>query len=222
MDEPEKPGRGRASRRSLLALGGAAAGLAAAPWIAGAAVAAVPKIYIDPGHGGSDSGAVGNGLVEKHLTLDLALRLNHILKVVYGYQTRLSRTTDIDRSLSYRSTDANNWGANLFISIHINSATGTAGTGFESYRYTGAGATTVARHRLLHPEIVRSIRTVAAVADRGMKTAGYHVLRYTTMSAILTENLFINNPADAALLRRDDFRHALAAGHAQGIRRMFG
>lgn len=212
----------KTSRRSLLAMGGAAAGLAAAPWIAGSsAQAAPPKIYIDPGHGGSHPGAVGNGLVEKDVTLDLALRLNHILVVVYGYQTRLSRTTDITRSLSYRTSDANNWGADVFVSIHINSASGTAGTGFESYRHPNAPWYTAFRHSYLHGDVVKQMRTVANVADRGMKTANFQVLRDTHMSAILTENMFINNPSDAALLRRNDFRHAIAVGHAQGIRRMF-
>lgn len=215
-------------RNALLA---AAAGLAAVPLAAGRGLAADPtpasshfgnvKVYLDPGHGGSDSGAVGNGLREKDVTLDLALRLNHILVVTYGFQTRLSRSSDITRSLRSRTSDANSWGAHVFVSIHINSAGGTAGTGFESYRHPNAPWWTVFRHAWLHDETIRQMRTVASVRDRGKKTANFFVLRETAMSAILTENMFINNPSDAALLRRNDFRHAIATGHARGIVRMF-
>src|SRR5262245_27144582 len=116
-------------RRAVLAT---LAGFAAVPFIATQAFAAAPKVYIDAGKGGTDPGAVGNGLQEKEFTLDLALRLNHILVVTHGFQTRLSRTSDITRSLSFRTSDANAWGANIFVSIHVNSG---GGTGFESYRY---------------------------------------------------------------------------------------
>jgi N-acetylmuramoyl-L-alanine amidase len=203
-------------RRTLLA---AAAGLAAVPLISSPASAAVPKVYIDPGHGGTDAGAVGNGLREKDITLDLALRLNHILVVTYGFQTRLSRTSDVTRSLSYRTSDANAWGANIFVSIHINAG---GGTGFESYRYPTAGSTTVRLHNLIHSRVISAMRTVAPVTDRGQKTANFHVLRETVMPAVLTENLFIDRAADAALLKRSDFRHATATGHANGIANFFG
>jgi N-acetylmuramoyl-L-alanine amidase len=204
-------------RRTLLTA--AAAGFVAVPWISSAANAAVPKIYLDPGHGGTDTGAVGNGLQEKAVTLDLALRINHILVVTYGFQTRLSRTTDATRSLASRTNDANAWGANIYVSVHINAG---GGTGFESYRYPTAGATTVRLHNFIHSRVIAAMRTVAAVTDRGQKTANFHVLRETAMSAVLTENLFIDRAADAALLKRNDFRHAVATGHARGIANFFG
>lgn len=213
----------RLTRRGALL--GAAAGLATIPLAASRSLASNHfsgvRVYLDPGHGGSDSGAVGNGLREKDVTLDLALRLNHILRVTYGFQTRLSRSSDVARSLGFRTSDANSWGADVFVSIHINSAGGTSGTGFESYRYPSAPWWTVYRHQMLHADTLSRMRTVASVRDRGMKTANFHVLRETAMSAILTENMFINNPSDAALLRRDDFRQAIATGHARGIVRMF-
>jgi N-acetylmuramoyl-L-alanine amidase len=203
-------------RRTILA---AAAGLAAVPLVSHPASAAAPKVYIDPGHGGTDTGATGFGLLEKNVTLDLALRLNHILVVTYGFQTRLSRSSDVTRSLASRTDDANAWGANIFVSIHINAG---GGTGFESYRYTSAGSTTVRLHNLLHSRVIAAMRTVAAVTDRGQKTANFHVLRESAMSAVLTENLFIDTASDAALLKRDDFRHAVATGHATAVANFFG
>lgn len=206
-------------RRAVLA---AAAGVAAAPLIgATPAHANHLKIYLDPGHGGSDPGATGNGLREKDLTLKIALRTRSILNYHWGgsVSIRMSRTTDVYRSLSYRVNDANSWGASIFVSIHINAG---GGTGFESYIYPGTGSRT---HRLqdkVHWHILNQTRKIASVTDRGQKTASFYVLRYTNMSAVLTENMFIDRTYDANLLKRSDFRDRIARGHARGIASFFG
>lgn len=205
------------ARRTLLAT---AAGLAVAPWIAtGTAHAATPKIYIDPGHGGTDPGASGNGLLEKNVTLSIGLKMRDILLANYPVSVRMSRTSDVTRSLTYRSDDANAWGANIFISIHINAG---GGTGFESYRYPYVDSTTVRLHNLVHTNVISNMRTVAAVTDRGQKTADFHVLRETVMPAVLTENLFIDTVADANLLKNSTFLTATARGHARGAAAFFG
>jgi N-acetylmuramoyl-L-alanine amidase len=85
-----------------------------------------------------------------------------------------------------------------------------------------AGSTTVRLHNAIHSRVISAMRSVAAVTDRGQKTANFHVLRETAMPAVLTENLFIDRAADAALLKRADFRHAIATGHANGIANFFG
>ncbi|MEV0650780.1 N-acetylmuramoyl-L-alanine amidase [Phytomonospora sp. NPDC050363] len=207
------------SRRNLLrgavVLGAAGAGLLPAA----SAFAAVPKIYIDPGHGGSDPGAIGNGLQEKALTLAISLQTRDILKANWSVDVRMSRTTDATVSLSGRTSDANAWGADIFVSIHINSG---GGTGFESYRYTSASAGSVRLQDNLHTKILAATRAVAGVTDRGKKAANFHVLRETTMPAVLTENLFIDTAYDAGLLKRADFITATANGHAQGIAAYFG
>ncbi|MBB5874536.1 N-acetylmuramoyl-L-alanine amidase [Allocatelliglobosispora scoriae] len=209
-------GHSVARRRTLLA---AAAGLAVAPWLATPALAAAPKVYIDPGHGGTDPGAVANGLQEKNVTLSIALQTRDILKANWNVDVRMSRTTDITRSLTYRTDDANAWGAAIFISIHINAG---GGTGFESYRYPGLGGTTLRLHNNIHSKVIAGMRTVAAVTDRGLKEQNLHVLRETAMPAVLTENLFIDTVANANLLKRADFITATARGHAQGIALFLG
>jgi len=204
-------------RRALLA---AAAGVGAAvtPWVASPAHAATPRVYIDPGHGGTDPGASGNGLLEKNVTLNIALQVRNML-ASHPVLVRMSRTTDITRSLTYRTDDANAWGATIFISIHINAG---GGTGFESFRYTSVGSATLRLHSLMHSNVIAGMRTVSAVTDRGQKTANFHVLRETAMPAVLTENLFIDTVSNANLLKNAAFITATARGHTNGILRFLG
>ncbi|MCY8369095.1 N-acetylmuramoyl-L-alanine amidase, partial [Bacillus spizizenii] len=153
------------------------------------------KIFIDPGHGGSDPGATGNGLQEKTLTLQIALALRTILINEYeGVSLLLSRTSDQYVSLSDRTNAANSWGADFFLSIHINAG---GGTGFESYIYPGVGAPTTTYQSAIHSNVIQAVD----FADRGRKTANFHVLRESAMPALLTENGFIDTVADANKLK---------------------
>lgn len=79
------------------------------------------KLVIDAGHGGYDSGAVGNGLVEKNLTLQIARRVRDILTVNYPITIKMTRDSDVFISLSERANIANAFSADYFISFHINS-----------------------------------------------------------------------------------------------------
>lgn len=173
------------------------------------------KIFIDPGHGGSDPGAVGNGLQEKTLTLQIALALRTILTNEYeGVSLLLSRTSDQYVSLSDRTNAANNWGADFFLSIHVNSG---GGTGFESYIYPGVGAPTTTYQSTIHSNVIQAVD----FADRGRKTANFHVLRESAMPALLTENGFIDTVADANKLKTNSFIQSLARGHANGVEQAF-
>ncbi|WP_245730415.1 N-acetylmuramoyl-L-alanine amidase family protein [Micromonospora pallida] len=203
-------------RRTLLA---GAAGFLVAPLVAGTAHAAGPKVYLDPGHGGTDPGAVANGLTEKALTLNIALQTRNILLANWAVDVRMSRTSDVTRSLTYRTDDANAWGAALFVSIHINAG---GGNGFESYRYPGTTGNTAALHSAVHSRVLSGMRSVSSVTDRGMKTANFHVLRETAMPAVLTENLFIDTVSNANLLKNAAFITATARGHANGIAAYLG
>lgn len=77
------------------------------------------KLVIDAGHGGYDSGAVGNGLVEKNLTLQIARRVRDILTVNYPITIKMTRDSDVFVSLSERANIANAFSANYFISFHF-------------------------------------------------------------------------------------------------------
>ncbi|BDG45993.1 N-acetylmuramoyl-L-alanine amidase [Parageobacillus sp. KH3-4] len=174
------------------------------------------KIFIDPGHGGTDPGAVGNRLQEKNVTLQIATRIRDILLAEYdNVSIRMSRTGDQTVSLTERTTAANAWGADFYLSVHINSG---GGTGYEDYVYPGVGAPTTIYQKNIHEEIIKLVD----FSDRGMKQANFHVLRETSMPAVLTENGFIDHADDAAKLKSSSFIENIARGHVNGIVRSFG
>lgn len=177
------------------------------------------KLYIDPGHGGSDPGAQGNGLQEKNLALDIALKIRSILENNYeNVEIRLSRTSDITKSLIQRTDEANAWGADFYLSIHINSFNGSA-RGYEDYIHSSlSDNSATARYRdIIHTEVLK----LNQLSDRGKKKADFHVLRETTMDAMLSENGFIDNAQDAALMKQESWRSNVAQGHANGIAKAF-
>jgi N-acetylmuramoyl-L-alanine amidase len=170
------------------------------------------KIYLDPGHGGSEPGAVGNGLLEKNVNLSIAQKTRDILNRDYeGHSIRMSRNSDVTVSLPQRTNEANSWGADYFVSIHINAG---GGTGYEDFIYNGpvSGVTHTYRDRM-HAEIMKQVD----FRNRGKKRDNFHVLRESRMPAILTENGFIDNASDAAKLKTDSYLNRIALGHANGI-----
>lgn len=174
------------------------------------------KIFIDPGHGGTDSGAVGNGLQEKNLTLQIAKKMQQLLQTYDNVQVKLSRETDKTVSLRQRTDMANNWNADFLISVHINAG---GGNGFETFIFPGIGGVTKRNQDILHAEVMKELD---GVYDRGKKRADFHMLRETKMDAILTENLFIDNASDAAKLKQTSILNKIAQGHVNGVVKAYG
>lgn len=132
------------------------------------------KIYIDAGHGGTDSGALGNELMEKNVTLDIAKRIREYLNDHFiGHTIKMSRTTDQTKSLQQRTDEANHWGADFFLSIHINAG---GGTGYEDYIHSALSdtSTTAKLRNIIHEEIVKEENFWP---NRGKKKANYHVFK---------------------------------------------
>ncbi|USK61356.1 N-acetylmuramoyl-L-alanine amidase [Peribacillus asahii] len=177
------------------------------------------KIFIDPGHGGKDPGAVGNGLLEKDLTLKIAKRVKELLAAYENVEVKMSRTGDTYPTLSERAKAANAWGADFFLSIHINSASKTS-TGYEDYIYTKASAKSKEYQKIIHAEIMKEIKGYE-VRDRGLQQKNLQVLRTTNMPALLTESLYISNPDEAAILKKTVFIGDVAQGHVNGIVKAF-
>ncbi|WP_062350577.1 N-acetylmuramoyl-L-alanine amidase [Bacillus kwashiorkori] len=169
------------------------------------------KIFIDPGHGGSDPGATGNGLQEKNITLQIAQRIRDMLTSEYeNVSVKMSRTGDQTVSLNERTKAANDWNADFYLSIHINAG---GGTGFESYVHPQSPQRTKNLQNTIHDEIMKQVD----FRNRGKKQANFHVLRETVMDAMLTENGFIDNSADANKLKKSSFIDNLARGHVNGL-----
>ncbi|OYD09644.1 N-acetylmuramoyl-L-alanine amidase [Paludifilum halophilum] len=172
-------------------------------------------VVLDPGHGGSDPGATNGGYQEKNFTLEIALKTRDYLLNNYHVDILMTRTTDTDVSLADRVALANNNGADYFVSIHINAG---GGTGFESFIYDGSvSPNTVEWRRILHDAIMSRIGNSWDVYDRGKKRANFYVLRETAMSAVLTENLFIDTQQDLNKLTNSSFIADVARAHAEGI-----
>ena len=164
------------------------------------------KVFIDAGHGGKDSGASGNGLKEKDVVLSIATKLGALLNG-RGISIKYSRTTDTYLSLEERARLANAWGADLFVSIHANSATSSV-RGTECYTHPTANTAT----KTLSENVSRAIASKFGISNRGHKEANFAVLRLSNMPAILVETAFISNSSDANLLntRQADFSIAIA------------
>jgi len=171
------------------------------------------KIFLDPGHGGNDPGAVFNHLQEKQLTLKLATYVRNLLKNKnLQVNVKMSRTNDKTVSLSERTRLANEWGADLFLSFHINAG---GGTGYEDFIHTSLNETskTARLRRRIHREVVKHNK----LHNRGKKRANFYVLRETNMPAILTENGFIDTAHDRKFLESDRWMKETAKGFVQGI-----
>lgn len=175
------------------------------------------KVFLDPGHGGSNPGAIGvNGLRESDVNLDVALKTGRILQA-NGISVRYSRTDDINLSLSERARLANEWGADYFVSIHCNSNVNPIYTGTETFFYrTGIRAESFAR--TVNDALVAEIGT----KNLGIYAANFAVLRLTNMPAILVELAFLSNPAEAEQLASPAFRERCAVGISNGILEFVG
>ena len=172
------------------------------------------KIFIDPGHGGTDPGAVSVGLTklqESACTLKIAHKVGAIL-ADNGLQIGYTRTGDTNVSLAQRCTLANTAKADCFVSIHINSAFSTSAAGTETFALTAGGEA-----EKLAKSVQKSLVQAIKRPDRGVKFANFAVLRDTRMPAALVEVCFISNPTEEALLKSGEFLEQAAMGIAHGI-----
>ena len=192
-------------------------------------------IVLDPGHGGADPGTQHYGLVEKVLTLDIAQRLRALL-VAQGWTVRMTRETDVDpvsaeniakmradgkanaddrAYLQTRCDVANNAGARLFISIHVNSAPLESAHGTTVYWYKPQDAP-------FAQAIEKNVIPLAGTQDDGTRHENFYVVRHTSMPAVLIETAFATNPGDVALLRQPSFLQNVAQGIANGVKAYAG
>lgn len=174
-------------------------------------------IAIDPGHGGTDPGAVYGQLKEKDIVLNIALRLNAILLTCPFIDPIITRDEDVSVSLAQRTRIANAIKADYFISIHTNAAG-------EEGQPTGAKGSEI----WVYPGSKKSKEAAMVMADwvnmtfpdepfRGIKQAPFYVLKYTRMPAGLIELAFINNSDSSARFASQKSRNEMALTLALGL-----
>jgi N-acetylmuramoyl-L-alanine amidase len=172
-----------------------------------------PKwVVLDPGHGGNDNGSYWGGVREKTLTLDLAERVEKLLKAK-GYNTTLTRRTDKMLSLDERIACANKFPNAVFVSIHFNAHRDRSITGIESFYHPGSS-----NAKRLAQSIQSSLMSRIRTRDRGIKPkTTLKVLRKTKGPATLVECGFISNSWERQRCNASWFRQILAEKIVDGI-----
>lgn len=177
------------------------------------------KVYIAPGHGGADPGAIGNGFKEKDLNLTIGKYCAEYLKA-QGVTVKMSRTKDIDPGLNNRAREANAWGADLVCEIHINAG---GGDGAEVY-YSIVGG----KSKTMAQNIEAEIKKIGQ-NSRGIKTKKnaqgkdfLGIIRMTKAPAVLVECAFIDNKKDIAIIDTKAEQKKMGEAIAKGILKTLG
>ena len=181
-------------------------------------------VVLDPGHGGSDAGAIGpTGVSEKSVSLAVALKAQRLL-TASDYRVVMTRTTDVDvaapgvsdaTELQARVDKAPS-NADLFISIHCNAFSNGKANGMETYHAPGA-VKGEQLARLLNEELER----LGGLGNRGVKAARFYVMTHSKCPASLIELGFITNPREEKLLASEDYQQKLAQAITNAVNRYF-
>lgn len=196
-------------------------------------------IYLDPGHGGRESGTVGwvdgKKHIEKDLNLQVSLKVRDLLEDK-GYGVFMSRTDDTYVSLQRRPEQANNLGADIFVSLHHNAMPNSSTTtGIETYYYKSSNSyPPLDKNRPYHndPERLSGSKRLSELIhgelidhtgayDRGVKRAAFVVVREAHMPAVLLEYGFMSTPADLRVFTQNWYQNRLAQATVDGIERYF-
>lgn len=183
-------------------------------------------IVLDPGHGGSDSGAVGpDGVQEKDVTLKVADQVRDILQAS-GAHVAMTRDADVDVYGAYATdrqelqarVDAGNYtpGMQVFLSIHCNSFSSADANGTQTFYYPKTEQDAV-----LAQDLQDELIAAGGLRDRGISEANFYVVKHAEVPAALVELAFISNYNEEGLLASPDFQHKVAMAIAKGLGRFF-
>jgi N-acetylmuramoyl-L-alanine amidase len=178
------------------------------------------KIAIDPGHGGTQPGAIGiNGMQEKEINLAVALKVETALKQK-GIQVVMTRRNDSTLSLNQRVNIAVNANADAFVSIHANSnGEDVTANGTETFYSTAA--TRAGDSQQLATFIQNRLYPAIGTRNRGVKTADFYVIDNNPLPATLVELGFMKNASDGNKLASEEYRNKAAEAIALGIQDYF-
>lgn len=192
-------------------------------------------VVIDPGHGGQDSGAIASGLLEKDLSLDVAQRVDRLIRN-QGLATLLTRAGDEYISLAGRVAAANRQRDCIFVSIHFDDA-GAAATGVETYYaaaqapnrpmvatwlpffQSGSPASADVQSQSLAAFVEEALVARTHAVNRGTSPEQFYVIANVRHPAILIECGFLTNNEDVAKLTTPAYREQLAVAICEGIAR---
>lgn len=166
-------------------------------------------VYLDPGHGGTDPGSSGNGLVEKELNLKIALAVKDKLQNM-GIVVKMSRDTDKFVSLQDIANGANEAMPDVFVSIHQNAFDNPSVNGIETYWWKGSSDNTLAS--LIQKNLIANTNAT----NRGVKKNDFYVVKNTLMPSSLVECGFITSPDEANRLRTQEYQNRIADAISNG------
>lgn len=182
-------------------------------------------ITLDPGHGGSDPGAIGaSGLKEKQITLEISMRVKELLEKE-GAKVYMTRTTDKDvygpnasdrAELQARVNVAEKYNSDLFISLHINSSVNKSVGGFSSYYYPKTD-----NDLKIAKDIQDKFAKNFGVDNLGVRQANFYVVKRCSMPATLLEMCFISNPKEEKLMKSRWFQKKTARLIVEGVENYF-
>lgn len=168
------------------------------------------RVFIDPGHGGSDPGAVSNGKRESDLNLIISMLLKDKLEDK-GIEVLLSREDDVFLTLEKRGILSNEYNPDVFVSIHQNSAQSSA-SGIETYYHVDK-----IEYKPLSSDIQTKLIENTNAKNRGVKNANFSVLRTTYSPSSLVECGFISNVDECEKLTNPIYQDKIATSIADGI-----
>ncbi len=170
-------------------------------------------IVVDPGHGGRDPGAVAFGLKEKDIVLDVSLILQKKLEQA-GAKVHMTRTKDVYVSLGNRVQTVKKENADIFLSLHVNSAAIASAHGTETFwnrnfqRFNS---------HLLANSVQDKLVDTLGTRDRGVKEAGFEIIKYTQVPSVLIELGFLTNRAEAEKLANRIYQEQAAEAIVAGL-----
>ena len=178
-------------------------------------------VLIDAGHGGKDGGASKNGLKEKTLNLTIAYKLMNTYfeqksSPVKAYWTRHD---DTFINLYARPTYSAKYQADLFVSLHMNSASSASANGTEVYysKLNNSKSFSGITSKLFAQEMLDTLVDTLGTKDRGVKQAGFVVIKNNTVPSILVELGFVTGNSDSKKLKKETFQKKAAKTIYQGI-----
>lgn len=177
------------------------------------------KVFIAPGHGGSDPGAVANGLKEKDLNLAISLAC-HAELVRHGVSVAMSRSKDESETLTQQVNECNAFKPDLAVNIHNNAG---GGDGAEVYYHFGGGEGKTLAENILKEVVAIGQNSRGAKIKKNADGYDYYgFIRQTNAPAVIVECAFVDNAKDIAIIDTAAEQKAMGVAIAKGVLKTLG